>query len=344
MAELRKDYFTDRFSIVNKERILDLPIYEEEEDDGKDCPLCVGKEDTLPPAEFVLSSSHGSIIKTSDSIERVKEWKVRMIPNPRSLVSLDVTQTYSESPLYSEPAYGYDYILIASPDHKEKFHKMSLEQWTYVLISLQDRIKSLLSKKKVIYVMASITQGKRAGVIYSHPYCRIVTLPRLPLKIEEEAKTVQTYKSETGSCIMCDVIKSELGGPRHILSTDHFVALTPWAPTHDFEFWIFPSKHETDFQRITQREISDCVKIIRACLGALAKILKFPSFNMVIHTSPEKKITKKIDWHVEIYPTLRAWGSLEKGMGIYEIQVSPEVAAEKLRQYAKREFADLTFE
>jgi len=341
MGELRKDYFTNKFSLINKEE-LSLESYLEEEKGVKPCPLCPGKEENLPPAEFILYLQHGTIVKTTDDTSKVKDWKVRMIPNLRSPIKPTEEQVYGESPLYSEPAYGYDYLLIATPNHDEKFHKMGLDQWTYLLISIQDRMKDLLKRKRVAYVAVSITQGKLAGALYDHPYCRIVTLPRLPIQIEEEAKTVNEYRSEKGSCIMCDVVRSELGGPRHIISTDNYFAFCPWAPTHDYEYWIFPSKHQTEFPNVTQKEIMDLAKIVRATLGALAKIFNFPSFNLIIHTSPEKKITKKIDWHIEVYPVTRPWGELERGVKVYEILTAPEKAAEKLRYHAKREFAQLT--
>jgi UDPglucose--hexose-1-phosphate uridylyltransferase len=80
---------------------------------------------------------------------------------------------------------------------------------------------------------------------------------------------------------------------------------------------------------------------MRSTLGGLSKALSSPSFNLVFHLSPEKKNSRQIHWHIEIYPQLKALTGLERGFGIYINDVTPEKSAEVLGSACRRELANL---
>jgi UDPglucose--hexose-1-phosphate uridylyltransferase len=62
---------------------------------------------------------------------------------------------------------------------------------------------------------------------------------------------------------------------------------------------------------------------------------------MVFHSSSEKKTTKQIHWHIEVYPRRQHWTGLEIGGGIFVSDVSPEAAAQVLGASARKELAQL---
>ena len=343
MGELRKDYFTERLVIVSAERSKRISELKEEEQPLKsECPFCPGNERMTPPADLVLVEREGTLLKLTDSeFEVHPNWSVRVFPQAASSVSLNPPSTYSDSPLYSEPAYGYHYIVVATPNHEESFSKMSVDQWMNVLATTQDKMRWLYSQKRVSYVAVFVNNGRDAGASIPHPHLQLLTLPRLPPLVEEEATAVQKSMYELGICPMCSVVGAELGGPRQILATDSFVSFSPWAPTHAFEFWIFPKRHQTSFLKVAQKEIRDLALMLRSTLGGLSRALNEPAFSMVFHTSPEKKTTKQLHWHIEVYPQLTRWSGLEKGAGVYINQIPPEQAAEVLGMNARKELASL---
>ena len=55
-------------------------------------------------------------------------------------------------PFYSEPAYGYHYVFVASPNSKDTFATIDPEQWSNVLVVVQDRLRWLYTQKGVTYV------------------------------------------------------------------------------------------------------------------------------------------------------------------------------------------------
>jgi UDPglucose--hexose-1-phosphate uridylyltransferase len=346
MPELRKDYFSKKLVLVSEERnkrpMGFQPRTRVPPDDRENCPFCPGNEEQTPPADLVLVSKENTLLKLADSdAERVNDWSVRYFPNSYPAVSPDSEPKYSDYPLQGEPAVGYHHVMVVSPDHNATFSTLPQEQWIDVLATLQDRVRWLYSKKTVGYVSVFVNNGYDAGASFSHPHLQTITLAKLPPVIEEEAESVHDSMSELGVCPMCKVVTLESNGPRLILSTEYFVAFAPWASSHAYEFWIFPKRHETSFLKVSQKEIQDIATMLRSTLGGLDSVLNGPSYNIVFHVSSEKKTTKQIHWHIEVYPQVVKWAGLEQGSGVFINPVTPEFAAKQLGAAARKEISTL---
>ncbi len=340
MVEIRKDYFTDKLSIILPDRGLKpgqvIPQKAEK------CNYCPGNEEMTPPADLVLVKRGDTLLKQTDSEgDTIKNWSVRIFPAKNPVVTPNAPPSYGEPPHYSEPASGYHYVLVATPKHDQPFPKIDIEQWTNILASLQDKVRWLYSQKGVSYVLVYANAERDGSSTTVHPNIQIVTTPRVPPAVEEEADTVQTSLNDLGVCPMCQVVGTETGGPRQILATDFFIAFAPWVSTHSFEFWIYPKRHMTSLLKLSQKEMMDLALMLRSTLGGLSKALDIPSFTMVFHSSSEKKTTKQIHWHIEVYPRRPTWSGLELGGGIYVNDASPEGAAQILGASSRKELAQL---
>jgi len=341
MVEIRKDYFTDKLSVVTTER-ANRPQFREFSDHGTKCPFCPGNEEMTPQADLVLVKMGDTLVKQTDSEgDPVRGWIVRVFPDKFPIVTPNAAPSYGEAPHYSEPAIGYHYIMVATPKHDMAFQKLDIDQWTNVLATLQDKTRWLYAQRGVGYVAIFINQGKLAGAKIDHPHIQLITIPRLPPTVDLEAVTVQNSLNELGICPMCQVVASETGGPRQILSTEFFIAFAPWASAHSHEFWIYPKRHQTSILKLSQKELMDLALILRATLGGMSKVLGDCGFNLVVHNSSEKKTTKQIHWHLEVYPRVSSWSGLELGSGVFVNDVSPEAAAEQLGAASRRELAHL---
>ncbi len=340
MVEIRKDYFTEKLSIVMPDHGLKpgqvIPARTEK------CNYCPGNEEMTLPADLVLVKRGDTLLKQTDSEgDIIKNWVVRVFPSKNPVVTPNASPLYGEAPHYSEPAAGYHYVLVASPKHDQPFWKIDKEQWTNILASLQDKVRWLYAQKSVSYVLLYVSSVKGSTGTAAHPNIQIVTTPRVPPTVELEAETVQNSLNELGVCPMCQVVSTEAGGPRQILATDSFIAFTPWVSTHPYEYWIYPKHHQTSILKLSQREMMDLALMLRSTLGGMSKALDTPSFVMVFHSSSEKKTTKQIHWHIEVYPATAKWTGLELGGGIYVNEVSPEATAQVLGSNARRELAQL---
>ena len=340
MVEIRKDYFTRKLSVTLPDRGFRpgqvIPPKAEK------CNYCPGNEEMTPPADLVLVRRGDTLLKQTDSEgDIVQDWSVRIFLSKNPIVSPNAPPVYGESPHFSEPAIGYHYVLVATPKHDQHFSKIDTEQWTNILASLQDKVRWLYSQKGVSYVLIYVNSEKNGSSTATHPSIQIVTTPTVPPVVEQEADTVQTSLNELGVCPMCQVVAAETGGPRQILATDFFLAFAPWVSTHPYEFWIYPKKHMTSLLKLSQKEMMDLAFMLRSTLGGMIRALDSQNFVMVFHSSSEKKTTKQIHWHIEVYPKRTQWTGLELGGGLYVHETTPEAAAQLLGANARKELAQL---
>ena len=334
MGDMRKDYVLERNVIVHPTT--------KKSTDSKKCPYCPGNESMTNPSLLSLVAKDGMLQRLQDSEDFfVTDWSVRVFESKEPAVSTSTPNTYSDRPLYSEPAYGYHYIVVASPSHKDSLATIDTEQWSNVLVVVQDRLRWLYTQKGVTYVSIFVNHGKESGADVQHSHINMVSFSTLPPIIEQEAEASHRILNEKGVCPMCQAKDVETAGPRQILQTEGFVAFCPWAPSYPFEFWICPKKHNTSFSKITQKEINDVSLILRATLGGLTKEVKDVSFNLAFHLSPEKKNSRQIHWHIEVYPITGHWSGLERGYGVFLNTISPENSAKALGAACRKELAGL---
>jgi len=334
MGAMRKDYVSERFMIVSKK--------EEDITDPKKSPYMPGNESMTNPSVLSLVEREGMLQRLQDSEDDyVKGWSIRVFESKNPAVTIDAENSYSDRPHYSEPAYGYHYVVVATPKLKNSLSTIAIEQWSNVLVVVQDRLRWLYTQKGVTYVSIYANHGKEAGSHDPHPHLNIVTFSTIPPIIDQEAEASHKILNEKGVCPMCQTLNEETGGPRQVLQTEGFIAFCPWSPSYPYEFWICPKKHTTSFSKITQKEINDLSLILRATLGGLEKSIKNVSYNLVFHLSPEKKNSRQIHWHIEVYPITSAWSGLERGYGVFLNDTSPEKAAEQLGNACRKELARL---
>ena len=331
---MRKDHVSERFVIVNSDNNKTKIT--------KKNPFKPGNESMTNPSVLSLVYKDGMLQRLQDADDYfVKDWAVRVFPADNPIVSIDSDNSYSEHPLYSDPAYGYHYVIVASPNEKETLSTISVDQWSNVLVVLQDRMRWLYTQKGVAYVAIYGDHGKESGSAVDHPHLNMIAFSTIPPTIEDEANSSHRILNEKGVYPMSQLVNAEVGGPRQILQTEGFIAISPWAPSYPYEFWICPKKHATNFSKISQKEINDLALILRATLGGLSKKIKNASYSFAFHLSPEKKNSKQIHWHIEIYPITKSWSGLERGYGIFLNDISPEQAAEKLGASCRKELSNL---
>ncbi len=334
MGTMRKDYISERFTIVSQN--------DDKIDDSKKCSFCPGNESMTNPSLLSLVAKDGMLQRLQDSEDNyVEDWTVRVFESKNPAVSVSAENSYSDRPLYSEPAYGYHYILVASEKHKDSLATIPVEQWSNILVVIQDRLRWLYTQRGVTYVSIYINHGKEAGSVTAHPHINLVTFSTIPPLIEAEAESSHRILNEKGACPLCQSVNAETGGPRQVLQTEGFLAFCPWAPSHQYEYWICPKKHTTSFSKITQKEINDLSLMLRATLGGLSNSIKNVAYNLVFHLSPEKKNSRQIHWHIEVYPLTSAWSGLERGYGVFLNSIAPEKAAEQLGAACRKELAGL---
>ncbi len=248
MGDMRKDYVSERFMIVSKK--------DDKVTDPKKSPFAPGNESMTNPSVLSLVAKDGMLQRLQDNDdEYVEGWSIRVFESKNPIVSVDTENSYSDRPFYSEPAYGYHYIVVASPNQKDTFATIDTEQWSNILVVVQDRLRWLYTQKGVTYVSIYADQGELSGSTNPHPHLNLLTFSTIPPIIEEEAEASHKILNEKGVCPMCQTVNEEIGGPRQVLQTEGFIAFCPWSPSYPYEFWISPKNTLLVFQKLLKKKL-----------------------------------------------------------------------------------------
>ena len=277
--------------------------------------------------------NRGGILQRLYGDEMGGDWSVQIFEINRPVVSPDAETIYRDEPRQCRPSFGYHYIMAAT--HQCATPLEECRQWSNMLVAMQDRIRWLSEQTGVGYV-AVFADMDRSDI--SAPSMQIATFKTTPPAILNEARASDAASQERGVCTMCQMIDDVSEGQRLILQTDDFVAFCPWAPSCPYEFWVAPRRHTTGFLQASQGELDDMGMMLRATLGGLARVLD-GGFGVAFHLSPERKNTRQVHWHVEVYPATTPPTALERGFGVLASDTSPEESAKILGAAGRDEMA-----
>jgi UDPglucose--hexose-1-phosphate uridylyltransferase len=192
----------------------------------------------------------------------------------------------------------------------------------------------------VKYVSIFRNHGLEAGASLSHAHSQIIATPMMPTIVEEELKASQEIFNKSQNCAFCSILENEERSSRFVWKNEHFVIIAPWASIHPFEFWIFPRKHQCCLLDLSEEEAESLAKTMRLSLGGLRTLLSDPPYNFGFH-QVTSGAGDYYHWHLEVYPRLSIWAGFEKSTGMYINVVSPEDAAQSLRDAIDQEGSKL---
>ncbi len=341
--ELRKDYLLDRWVVIATERgrrPTDFAKQKTEHAKVAVCPMCVGNESMTPPAVMLYLKDGDEVHIAQDPLvgERPKNWLVRCIPNLYPAFSppkqpQDTEQIFSSESLGN--AIGHHEVIVESPNHDEGPADAELPQLELLIHAYIDRLRDLSAKPYVKYVSIFRNYGQLAGASMSHAHSQVIATPMVPPLIQEELDASKKFYAEHGKCVFCDIIERETKGPRLISDGADFAVFAPYASINPMEFWIVPKKHAANLLSLSDGEVAALAKTLKASLGALKDLVNDPPYNYGFHLALDKNAEDFYHWHLEVQPKLSIWAGFEITTGTYINTVTPETAAETLRQTIK---------
>ncbi len=342
--ELRKDFLLDRWVVIAKERSRRPTDFAKPKDEAAKnaavCPLCVGNEGMTPPATMLYLKQENEVAKSQDppSGERPKNWLVRVIPNLFPAFSPpkqpeDTKQIVENACLWN--AIGAHEVIVESPNHDDQPSDADLPQLQLLMKAYVERFKVLGDKSYVKYVSIFRNHGLEAGASLTHAHSQVIATPMVPTLPQDEQKAAKTYYLKNEQCVFCNLIEQERQSSRFILENNDFLVFAPYASIFPMEFWIAPKKHASNIHFLTQQETGSLAKILKVSLKALKDVVNDPPYNYGFHLSLDPIDGDSYHWHLEVYPKLSIWAGFEKSTGCYINTITPETAAESLRNAIK---------
>jgi len=229
---------------------------------------------------------------------------------------------------------GAHEVIIETPDHNATLATLGEQEVEDVFWSFRDRMLDLKKDKRFRYILIFKNHGEAAGASLEHSHSQLIALPIVPKLVREEIDGSKAHFSFKERCVYCDIIRQELDSTTRLIDENQdFVVIAPYAPRFPFETWILPKTHDSCFENAQKREYQNLSKILKTMLLKTDRVLDYPAYNLVIHTSPlNEAIDDFYHWHIELMPKLSKVAGFEWGTGFYINPVTPEDSAKFLRE------------
>ena len=330
MPELRKDPITGRWVIIATERAKRPSDFVRDKVEIRGsgfCPFCYGNEAKTPP-EIIAYRGDGSQRNSPG-------WSLRVVANKFPALGIEGSLNRQGEGLYDRMSgIGAHEVIIETPDHQKTLAMLSPRQIEDVLWAYRDRILDLKKDRRFKYIMIFKNHGEAAGASLEHTHSQLIALPVVPKRVREETDGARDYFNFKERCIFCDIIRQEAeSGIRVIADTPAFIAVAPFAPRFPFEIWIMPRVHQSAFEDSQKQEFEQLAVVLKDMLMRLDKVLDYPAYNYIIHTSPiPESPNEHYHWHLEIMPKLTKIAGFEWGTGFHINPTPPEESAKFLRE------------
>lgn len=325
MSELRQNIITRDWVIIATERakrphqfaqvkkeVRPLPTHQ------PDCPFCVGNEEGIE--SFCLNDRNG--------------WKVRVVRNKFPALSPETERVRTEDGIHRVlSGMGYHEVVVEHPRHDLTTALLNVEDIANILSAYRQRYYEIRQDPCIETIIIFKNHGETAGTSLEHPHSQIAAMPVVPYQFRTRIDEAIRYFDDTGNCIFCQIIKDEwTASERVIFESEFFVAFIPYAALSPFHIWIFPRRHSSSFDNITDAEITDLAYAFKTILAQLYYGLNNPDYNYTIRSAPTgEPRTKYFHWYIAIIPRVSKQAGFELGSGMYINTALPEESAKFLR-------------
>lgn len=327
MPQLRQNIITGEWVIFAPERAKRptdyISINKEKKQKKEDCPFCIDSKNSEYPNQkkeyetantFVISNKFPAYVEDQE-VESAKLYKL-------------------ENEFYKMKLAlgGHDVVVVK--DHDTDLSYFSHNVFKDLISTFKERFEYYSKIENVEYVMPIYNHGPAAAASIEHPHAQILASAVVPNAVSREMSYTSKYKTEKGECAFCALIKHEKDQNTRILAeNDDFIAFNFYAARFPFETWILPKTHQSNFESISDDKVSSFADIAKEVFSRFGKILNDPDLNFFIHSAPiQEKDLDYYHWHMEITPRLSTYGGYELGSGMVIDIVTPEQAAEFMRQ------------
>ncbi len=307
------------------------------------CPFCTGNESMTPP----------EIASYPDS----GDWKIRIVENLYPVLGDDKNTPMPTFGLQQAiEGYGRHEVIVDHTQHGIAVHEMTIEHLSLLFLAYKDRMLQIYEMdERLKYVLVFKNFGPAAGASMSHTHSQIIALPVVPQNVHDELFHSKQYFDKHHKCIFCCLIDEALTfettiyerdtgkvlrqihvGQYVIERTEYFIAIKPFASRYEWEVQILPLSHSSDYLNLTQEQSDDLAKIMKNTMSRLDAVIGGAQYNFFLHSQPRGEentsYTQSYHWHFEICPRTCIPSGFELGSGLFVNTISPEDAAEQLRE------------
>jgi len=240
----------------------------------------------------------------------------------------------------SEP--GTSRVVCFSPRHDLDLGAMAAEDCRGVVDLWAAETAELGKRWRSVQVFEN--RGEAMGASNPHPHGQIwagTSLPDIPAR---EDATQREHFGHMHRSLLGEVADLEADGPRHVLATEHWLAIVPFWAIWPFETLLIPRASVARLPDLNDGQRDDLANMLGRLVRAYDALFGVPfPYSMGWHGAPFEPEASAGDateaWrlHAHFYPPLLRSASVRKFMVGYELlaepqrDLLPEDAAERLR-------------
>jgi UDPglucose--hexose-1-phosphate uridylyltransferase len=250
--------------------------------------------------------------------------------------------------LIAKSESGVCRVVCFSPRHDLTLAQMATGEIAGVVDVWAEQYRSLGSLLQIQHVQIFENRGAMMGCSNPHPHGQIWATQTIPNEPRKEQESLQGYRRDHGSCMLCDYLALELASAERIVcQNESFVAVVPFWAIWPFETLLLSKRHVADIDALDAAEraaLADILKRLTTRYDNLFQI-SFP-YSMGFHQRPtDGEEHSEWHFHAHFYPPLLRSATIRKFMVGFELlaspqrDVTPELAAERLREVAEQHYS-----
>jgi UDPglucose--hexose-1-phosphate uridylyltransferase len=239
-------------------------------------------------------------------------------------------------------------VVCFTPRHDLPLSRLRTGEIADVVRSWREEYVSLGARETINAVQIFENRGEMMGASNPHPHCQIWATASVPTELSKEDRRFREAES-IASCPLCRYLELEREREERIVfANEAFAVLVPFWAVWPFEVMIVPVRHTGGIDAMDEAEIRALAEALSGVAIRYDNVFESPfPYSMGIHQRPtDGSAHQGWHYHLHFYPPLLRSAEVRKFMVGFELlaepqrDITPESAAERLRQVEARHFLD----
>jgi UDPglucose--hexose-1-phosphate uridylyltransferase len=241
-----------------------------------------------------------------------------------------------------KPPAGRCEVICFNQRHDTSLADLTIAQAATVMAAWVDRSVELAGLAGVEQVYCFENRGQEIGATLAHPHGQIYAYPYVTPRTSRVLHAVADHWQATGRNLFDDLVAAEREQARRIvLDGEHWTAFVPYAARWPYEVHMYPRRRVPGLPALSEEAKSEFGGLYLDLLRRFDRLFDAPApYISGWHQAPVRVGREQFALHLELFTIRRAPGKLkylagsESGMGAFANDVTPEAAAERLRDLA----------
>lgn len=273
------------------------------------------------------SLSSGSMTEAGSSLQLATKSKVETKAQCEAQRPLNLFSKRSPT--------GAHEVIIEAPTHIDTITALPVPHIAMIFEAYRRRLCHWRAQRDLQYAVVFKNYGADAGASLFHSHSQLISCDFVPGDVVRVNQRLVDYHNEHQTCYVCDVIrKEEEMNERILVSSEHFVALCPFASRFPYSFSILPRRHRARFEECDQAEMQDLAEVVKKTLAALERAQPQAAYNYVLQTSPFRGGHESAHhWRLKVIPRISKVAGFEWGSDCFINPITPEAASDVIRSH-----------